>query len=388
MHASRHLFWILIIVVAIAGANQGLTLPLLAILLEEQGVSSLANGFNAAALYIGVFLVSPFLEIPLRRIGYRSTIICGLGLLMVATVALPFFSSLTVWFMMRLLMGIGDSSMHYASQMWVTQIAAPERRGRDISLYGLAYGIGFSVGPLGLSLLQFGKWMPFVALCLLYMIAFLLVFTMKNAFPLQVQPSSNKENRYLRVIRMGWLALIPAFLYGFMEASLNGSFPVYALRVGISVDMVSYILPAFVVGSIMLQIPLGILSDKLGRQKVMTGCALIGGTLFTLFPLAEANVWLMMLLLALAGAVVGSFYSLGLAFSADILPAGMVPVAGIIASINFSIGSIVAPNINGLILETGAPSYMFPVMGMMILLFAVLSFFFRREKAIAHELNQ
>ncbi|TGV14910.1 MFS transporter, partial [Mesorhizobium sp. M00.F.Ca.ET.186.01.1.1] len=143
MSSSRYTFWVLILVVAISGLSQGLSIPLLAVLLEKQGVSSVMNGLNAAALYIGMVLVSPLLEIPLRRIGYRSTILWGMLLLTVATGLIPLFSHLAVWFVLRMLMGIGDTSLHYSSQMWVTKIASPQTRGRDLSLYGLAYGVGF-----------------------------------------------------------------------------------------------------------------------------------------------------------------------------------------------------------------------------------------------------
>ncbi len=372
MSSTRYTFWVLILVVVIAGVSQGLTIPLLAVLLEKQGVSSLANGLNAAALYIGMVLVSPWLEIPLRRIGYRSTILWGLLLVTAATVLLPFFSHLAVWFGLRLLMGVGDSSLHYASQMWVTKIAPPERRGRDLSLYGLAYGIGFSIGPLGINLLPFGIWAPFAAVTVLYVLAFCLLARIRNAFPDPVPPAADggRENRYAAVFRLGWLALIPSFLYGYMETSLNGSFPVYALRTGISVEWVSLILPSFVVGSIILQMPLGALSDRIGRRQVMGACALVGAAAFLLFPLSGSSVWGMMLLLALAGAAVGSFYSLGLAFAADILPASMVPTAGIIAGVNFGVASILAPNVNGLMMQLWEPWTIFWLMGGQLLAFA------------------
>ncbi|MBB3852063.1 MFS family permease [Parageobacillus caldoxylosilyticus] len=70
-------FWILITIVAISGLSQGMLLPLLSMLLEKQGVSSSVNGMHAAALYIGVLLISPFLEKPLRKYGYRPMIIVG-----------------------------------------------------------------------------------------------------------------------------------------------------------------------------------------------------------------------------------------------------------------------------------------------------------------------
>lgn len=381
MSASRYTFFTLIVIVAIAGMSQGLTLPLLAVLLEKQGVSAVANGINAAALYIGIMLVSPWLEIPLRKIGYKMTIIYGLILISAATLLLPFFHHLAIWFILRMLLGIGDSALHYSSQIWVTALAQPETRGRDISLYGLAFGVGFSIGPLGLNLLPFGVWAPFAALAAFYLIAFLLVTRLSNDFPVEHTKAGEGRNKYAEVFGLAWWALLPSFLYGYLEASLNGSFPVYALRIGISVESVSVILASFVVGSIILQMPIGSLSDSLGRKKVMRICALIGAIAFLLFPLADHSVVLMVILLAIAGAAVGSFYSLGLAYSADILPAGLVPTAGVLASVNYSIASIAGPTANGYVFQYLQPWMMFALIGGLLALFAIIGFFFQEGKA-------
>ncbi|MCM3078806.1 MFS transporter [Brevibacillus invocatus] len=386
MQSSRYTFWVLIVVVAVAGANQGLTIPLLAVMLEQQGVSTVVNGLNATALYIGVVLVSPWLEIPLRRIGYRNTIFWGLVLLTVSTLLVPMFSSLTVWFVLRLLMGVGDSSLHYASQMWVTKITSEKNRGRDLSIYGLAFGIGFAIGPLGLNLLTFGVWVPFGALIVLYVIAYALLARIKNDFPEEIKQTEKKQNKYVTVLRIAWLALIPPFLYGFMETSLNGSFPIYALRTGLSLEWTSLILPSFIVGSIILQMPLGMLSDRIGRKKVMFVCALVGAAAFFLFPVAGENVWFMMLMLAIAGAAVGSFYSLGLAYAADILPASMIPTVGIIAGINFGVASILAPGLNGFLMQAWEPWTMFWLMGAQLLAFAIACLVHRETSAAQKEL--
>jgi len=386
MQSSRYTFWVLIVVVAVAGANQGLTIPLLAVLLEQQGVSSVVNGLNATALYLGIVLVSPWLEIPLRRLGYKNTIFWGLVLLTGSTLLVPVFSSLTIWFILRLLMGVGDSSLHYASQMWVTKITSEKNRGRDLSIYGLAFGIGFGIGPLGLNLLAFGLWVPFAALIVLYGIAYILLARIKNDFPEEIRQTEKKQNKYVTVLRIGWLALIPAFLYGFMETSLNGSFPVYALRTGLSLEWMSLILPSFIVGSIILQMPLGALSDRIGRKKVMFVCALVGAAAFFLFPLAGENVWVMMLLLAVAGAAVGSFYSLGLAYAADLLPGSLIPTVGIVAGINFGVASILAPGINGYLMQAWEPWTMFWLMGAQLLAFAAACLVHRsRPKQAATE---
>jgi MFS family permease len=216
-----------------------------------------------------------------------------------------------------------------------------------------------------------------LAIALFYLAAFLMLTRLKNDFPEPSEQTANKENRYAAVIRLGWMALLPSFIYGYLEVTLNVNFPVYAIRSGITPEWVSIILPAFVVGSLALQMPLGKWSDLIGRKKVMMLCAAVGGGAFAFFPLAGSNVWMMMALLTIAGAAVGSFYSLGLAFSADILPSGMVPTAGIIASMNFSAASILAPNINGYMIGYLWPGSMFVAIGALLGMFTLAGFFFQ-----------
>jgi hypothetical protein len=47
-------FWILVSIVAISGFSQGMLLPLIAIIFEEDGLSSSLNGFHATGMYLGV----------------------------------------------------------------------------------------------------------------------------------------------------------------------------------------------------------------------------------------------------------------------------------------------------------------------------------------------
>ncbi|WP_334314175.1 hypothetical protein [Aneurinibacillus sp. Ricciae_BoGa-3] len=96
--SSGYRFLILILVVIVAGASQGLLLPLLTILLEKSGVSSGTNGLNAAALYIGTFLAMLWIEKPVRRLGYKRIIGAGITRRAVSRQSsLQLFSSCFCW---------------------------------------------------------------------------------------------------------------------------------------------------------------------------------------------------------------------------------------------------------------------------------------------------
>ncbi|WP_424765641.1 MFS transporter [Paenibacillus sp. sgz302251] len=370
----------LLLVVVVAGMSQGLLLPLLSIMLEHSGVSSDMNGLNSTALYIGIFITMFFIEKPVVRYGYKKVIVAGIVLVTLATLIFPLSQSLTLWFVLRLLVGIGDSSLHYATQLWIVSTSPADRRGKYISLYGMAYGIGFSLGPLGINLLPFGTAVPFVVTSLFFFAVLLLMLRMRNELPETVKKSKTAENRFITTYRIAWFVLIPGFLYGFMEASMNSNFPLYALRIDLSQHWISLLLLAFGIGSLILQLPLGIWSDKVGRKPILIACGLIGSLVFFAVPAAGDNVAILFVLFAIGGGVVGSFYSLGLAYAADILPRSILPAANVIASIHFSIGSIMGPTLGGYGIRYVSIHSIFLFLGLSFLLFVLLGFWFRPSR--------
>ncbi|WP_127590829.1 MFS transporter [Paenibacillus lautus] len=376
---GRTHYFILIAVVVAAGLSQGLLLPVLAIFLERMGISSSMNGLNAAALYVGSFAMTLVAERLLGWVGFKKLIISGLVLVMLSLVAFPLIPSVAVWFVLRVLVGIGDSALHYAAQLWVLMMSTVKNRGRSISFYGMSYGLGFSIGPLGIPLLKYGEAVPFIILAVLFLFILLIVlFKLPNLKP---EKNENGEQqpagRYLKSYRLAWFALIPAFLYGYMEAGINSNFPVYGLRSGFTLGEISALLPFVGIGGLVLQLPLGIWSDKFGRKRVLTIAGVVGGCCFLLIPAAGTNFWATLILLTLAGGLVGSFFSLGLAYAADILPRVLLPAANVVASFHFNAGSIAGPNAGGAIMETGWNGGIFVLLGGLYILFACTGLWFK-----------
>ena len=142
--SEKRRFWILVTIVSISGFSQGMLLPLISIIFEQDGLSASLNGLNATGLYIGTLLVSPFMEQPLRRFGYKPIIMIGGILVFMSLLLFPLWKSVIFWFVLRLFIGIGDHLLHFSTQTWITSFSSKDRLGRNIALYGLSFGIGFS----------------------------------------------------------------------------------------------------------------------------------------------------------------------------------------------------------------------------------------------------
>ena len=100
--------------------------------------------------------------------------------------------------------------LHVGTQTWITTTSDPSKIGRQVSIYGVFFGIGFAVGV-------FSKHCAVRSCNTIYYIYYTLfnrlAFTTsnKNAFPAQDEREVKSESsfsRYKQVVGLGWIALL------------------------------------------------------------------------------------------------------------------------------------------------------------------------------------
>ncbi|WHY98171.1 MFS transporter [Peribacillus simplex] len=377
---NKLLLSVLILIVGISGFSQGMLLPIIAIIFENEGISSSLNGFHAASLYIGILLISPFMEAPLRKYGYKPLILFG-GITVIVSLALfPVWKSFWFWFLLRFFIGIGDHTLHFATQTWITAISPIAKRGRNLAIYGLFFSLGFMVGPLMTKLLEINQSLPFIITSILSLLAWSTVFLIRNELPEQDDSESTSFfgtlKRFTKVSRIAWVAFLLPFTFGVLEASLNSNFPVFALRSGIDLTAVSIIIPAFSAGTLFTQIPLGMVSDRFGRRKTLLTILISGFAIFTLAGIYSYSVLGLFICFMFGGMMVGSTFSLGISYMADLLPRNLLPAGNLLCSIFFSLGSIGGPFFGGLVIEhIDGGNFFYMISIMLFLVFISLALF-------------
>lgn len=376
-------FWIIVAIVSISGFSQGMLLPLISVIFEQNGVSSTINGLHATGLYIGVLLISPFLEQPLRKFGYKPIILIGGATVFISLMLFPLWQSIWFWFALRLIIGVGDQALHIATQTWVTSSSERSSLGKSMAIYGLSFSMGFAVGPLMVSLLTISQALPFILSSVLCLLAWSFVFFVKNERPerLKGNPSEEGWKRYKTTIIVAWVAFLGPFVYGFLESSLNALFPVYALRNNFNGNLVPIILSLFTLGGILTQIPLGMLGDKIGRRKILLVGFLGSSVIFFIASLVEHSEWSVLVCFFLAGTMVSSVFSQGISYMADLTPKRLLPTGNLLCGIAFSIGSLIGPVVGGVFIEhIPQVSFLIFVAVVLLLVGCVLLFFGKPAK--------
>ncbi|WP_031546594.1 MFS transporter [Salinicoccus luteus] len=383
----RARFIILSLIVCISGFSQGMLLPLISFILENREVHATLNGLHASGLYIGVLVSALFIEAPLRKYGFRPMIIAGGIIVGISMLLFPVLDSIWIWFLLRLLVGVGDNVLHFSTQTWLTQSTPQHKLGRVIAFYGLFFSFGFMIGPKVSELVTIWEPLPFVVSGILTMMGWPLIFLLKGAEDAMPVDSGvpitlfNTFRNFRAVLATSWIAFLFPMLFGIFESSLNSNFPVFAVRNGFALSDITWILPAFSFGAILLQVPIGALGDRIGRSRLITVLLVLGAVTFLFMELYSSSFAMLVLLFILAGVFVGSMYSLGISYMTDITPKSNLPAGNLMAGILFSLGSIIGPVIGGYIITVTDGNYYFSFFTIIIAIITLLniSFMYRRR---------
>ncbi|WDL96687.1 MFS transporter [Alicyclobacillus sp. ALC3] len=347
--------------------SQGLMIPWMASV-EAGHISPLMNSLSTSDTYAGLLVAMAFVGRLSRRIGLHSLLVWALaaGTLSICTFVVA--DNVQWWLLFRVVFGLSLGAIHFGTQSWIGRLATPEHRGKQMALYGLATGIGFAVGPMFLGTGKLAEWLPFILSACTFVISLVLVMRLPRIGKLH-QARGAQLMSIRRIYRVALPALALPLVFGFMESTLNGDLPLFAERVHLPLAVVSASLAGFVVGSLVFQLPLGHLSDRLGRRTVLIGCSAVGVVLFGVLPWVAGSNVTFIALCFVVGAFLDTLFSLSLGFLGDLVGGNNLPTANQLAVTHLGLGLMIGPMVGGLTMAWLGPGGMFWAMAFLYLIF-------------------
>ena len=242
---------VLIVLVDLLGFS--IVMPLLAPFAQNYGFSGAQIGLLYAAYPMCQLVSGPILGRLSDRYGRRPLLVVSQAGTAVSFVILGLSTNFTVMLLARMLDGASGGNILVA-QAYVADVTKPENRARGLGLIGMAFGLGFVLGPLLAGLLLAlpvaEAWrlrLPFLVAAGFSTIAWLLVLTR-----LPESRSGDGETPAARVLswrgladtvrlpKVGPLVLLGALnVLGF--AALEGTFSLYLKeRFGWSTDKAAF----------------------------------------------------------------------------------------------------------------------------------------------------
>lgn len=194
MKKSPLLSIFLIVLVDILGLT--IILPLLPFYAESMGASPSTVGFLVSAYAICQLLAGPPLGQLSDRVGRRPVLIVSQIGTCVGFLILAGARTLWVVFLARIIDGLTAGNLTVA-QAYISDVAKPEERARAFGLIGVAFGLGFLVGPATAGFLaRFGNQAPILAAAGLSFTSILATYFLLPAVAPHPAPEEEKASRW------------------------------------------------------------------------------------------------------------------------------------------------------------------------------------------------
>lgn len=167
------------------------------------------------------------------------------------------------------------------------------------------------------------------------------------------------------------LGAVGIFLLGSVYATQSGMGAVFGSQIEMSADEIALFIAMLFAGALVLQFPIGWLSDRLDRRKVILGTAATGAFACALGWMAGSGVtssgagslWPTMAAAFLAGGMTTPLYALLLAYTNDFLSKEDMPAASGGLVFTFGLGAILGPLLTGWAMEGFGPNGFWLVIG-------------------------
>ena len=329
--------------VACCDIAMGLTLQILPLLMEQQGVAARIMGLNAAMGPIGILLAGPFLPPIIGRFGSRKVVAIVVVIIMAALAGFKLAPSIWVWFPIRFVMGIATGTLFTISEAWVLTFADPRNRGRIMGFYTSVLAITFSVGPLIIPLTGIDGWTPWLIGIICVAVSVLPLGFVKVSDDAFRQKEPGGFFRFVTKAPLLLFAVAAVTLYDNVFISF---FTIFGLRSGLGLDVASLILGVAIISNVFLFTPTGMLADRWSRRGVMmiTASLTVALSLSLPFVIGSWLIWPATILLSATafGPYIISLATLGDSFKGADLMAGSAAFSAM-----WGIGGLFGPPIAG-----------------------------------------
>jgi len=353
---------------------QGLTYPLVTLVLQERGATDAHIGLNALFYATGFAIATMGVGRALSAIRGDIVIILALCGCAFSLLAMGVFGNFWLWCVFRLILGICASTVFIVSEAWLGTACSDAIRGRISGLYGAGMCGGFALGPLAIPLFGTNAAISF-AVTAVYVaaIAFLTGLLARNT---RTQPHAGSSTHGMfRFIKGSPLLVAMVLAYGLADIAAISAMPAYLVHAGFSQAFAAAAVTAVALPTAISQPLVGALLDRTNRSLVGLAAVAITSIAFFIMPWLESGLALL-LIFAVVGSSSFALYTCALTLLGE-RHSGSTLVAGSAAfSLSYAVGSAIGSSSTGLVMTQFSPNagplFLAIILGSFAVLYAVI----------------
>lgn len=360
--------------IALMMAGNGLQGSLLGLRASLEGFDTSVLGIVMSGYFVGFLAGSLYAPRVVSKVGHIRVFAALASLASVSILIHSVFIDPWVWGTMRIVTGFCYAGLYIVAESWMNDMSDNANRGKVLSVYMVVQMGALAGGQYLLGVANPSGATLFMLIAVLVSLAVLPLCLSASRTPDFSAPEAMGFRELFRLSPLGSAGMV---LSGVANGALFGFGAIYAQQAGLTVTEISTFMAALFVGGMLLQWPIGRMSDLIDRRRVIMvvtfAAALVAAAAAALPPLPglsfqpsgeERMIWPLLAAAALFGGLSIPHYSLFTAHVNDRVPIRkMVAASSALVFLN-GVGAIFGPNLAALCMGYfGPPGFFITLAG-------------------------
>lgn len=342
MTVRQTLFLILtpIVAMCVLSFGNGFFTTYSSIELNSLGRSNFMIGLISAAYFFGMMAGSYFSQTTIVRVGYIRAFVLFASLMAISTLIVGIFKEVPIWLFFRFVCGFSLAALFIIIESWCILSSEKKNRGLVFSIYLLIYYGSQALSQLMINVHFSQQILAYCFISSLCSIAIVLMAFTKTVAPV---PQSEEICSPLAIMRKVPLAMVASVIGGSLLGAIYTILPVFLVRVDSTHNMISFLMMTTILGGMLLQVPMGKLSDIIDRRKVilLAGAGICLASI--LICMLHSSYFIFTIIIFIFGGCAFVIYPLSISHASDFLDEDEILGAIGVLTIAYGLGSVVSP---------------------------------------------
>jgi MFS family permease len=337
----------LLVGTALILVGNGLLATVLGTRIAADGESLGLAGVVVSAFSVGLALGSWRGQWVVHRVGHIRTFAAFSGIATASTLAIALSTEPWLWAAFRVMQGFAVGGNFLVVESWLSERGRAGGRARMLAVYIATCQVSLALGQLLVIVQPPDGVVPFMLTALFYVTALVPIALTRTAQPVLHDAT---RARLVDVARTAPVAVGGCFVAGCTTGTLLNLGAPFGMATGLVPSQVAVFMASAVLGGLVLQVPVGRLSERIDRRVVIELVAV--GTCFAAAILAAVDGFAASVAAVFTlGAISFVLYPVSVAHAHDLVaPADTVAASGTLV-LAYGIGSSIAPLVGSAGLE-------------------------------------
>lgn len=279
-----------------------------------EGFSTEVTGVIMAGFFFGMLLGAIYAVRVVASAGHIRAFAAFASIMSVSVLAHVLIIDAIAWFFLRAIAGFCMAGMVMIVESWLNERSTNANRGRVLSLYMMTNYLGGGVGQFLLTVANPDSFQLFSIASIIFSVALVPILLTRATAP---KPSVPERMKFSSLFKISPVGVLGTLIAGMTSASFNSMGPIFAASIGLTITQISTFMASILLGGMLLQFPVGRLSDRFDRRGTLIVSALLtslaaagiiwasdqssviilfaigaiyGGFCYTVYPLSSAQV--------------------------------------------------------------------------------------------------